>query len=56
MQVEDTLLGLSAMLESTIMEQYGGIWKINKDTNVIILTQVGKTDRVLNILRNVFNW
>lgn len=28
----------------TIMEQYGGIRKINKDTNVIILTRVGKIE------------
>lgn len=55
-EVEHIILGLSAMLENTIMEQYGGIRKINKDTNVIILTRVGKTDRVLNILQNVFNW
>lgn len=53
-EAENTLLGLAAMLESSMQERYGG-YREASDLGVILLVDVGRKKKCFNILLMVFN-
>lgn len=53
-KVENDLLELAAMWEKTIWDTYGGERFVNQDIGVVGLSEIGKTRKVLNILKLVF--
>ncbi len=52
-ETEDILVGLAAMLEKTVVEQFGGKRKISE--SAIVVTDIGKTRQIYNFLLWVFH-
>lgn len=51
---ENTLLELAALLEKVIMDTYGGERFINLEARVIVLSEIGRTRKCLNIPKLIF--
>ena len=55
-EVEDDLVGYAALLESELLQQYGGIRKVDEKMDAIVISEVGfgRSRDSFNVLRDIF--